>query len=155
MLTNEDDLRLSPTSLRSVLKSELDRRREAFPNTEFILACDVPDVAVTANEMLGAVFRNLLNNAVQHNDKDDPCVTVSCEIDGDATIVWIADNGPGIPDEQKSRVFGKGAKGIASSGTGIGLYLVQTLVVQYNGSVEVMDNDPEGTVFTIRLPKAD
>jgi PAS domain S-box-containing protein len=154
-LTSEDDLAVTPTPLRSVLETELDLRRESFPEAEFVLSGDVPDVEVTANEMLGSVFRNLLNNAVQHNDKGTPVVTVSCEVDGEDVVVRIADNGPGIPDAQTDSIFEKGNKGIESSGSGIGLYLVRTLVKQYNGTVEIEDNEPEGAVFIVRLPKAD
>nr|WP_302080744.1 ATP-binding protein [Salinibaculum sp. KK48] len=48
--------------------------------------------------------------------------------------------------------FGKGEKGLDSPGTGIGLYLVQTLLDQYGGDVWVADNDPEGAVFVVELP---
>ena len=154
-LTSEDDLTVAPTPLRSILNVELDLRRESFPNAEFVLLGEVPDVEVLANEMLGSVFRNLLNNAAQHNDKPVPAVTVSCEVDDEDVVVQIADNGPGIPNHQKDSIFYKGDKGIKSEGSGIGLYLVQTLVRQYNGSVTVEDNEPEGAVFTVRLQKAD
>jgi signal transduction histidine kinase len=102
--------------------------------------------------MLSSVFRNLLKNAVQHNDTDDPEVTVSATT-GDGTVeVAVADNGPGVPDERKEEIFGQGEKGLESSGTGIGLYLVRTLVERYGGDVRVEDNDPEGSVFVVRLP---
>lgn len=154
-LTSEEELTVKPTPVRSVLENELALRREGFPNAEFRLDGDIPDVEVAANEMLASVFRNLLNNAVQHNDKDTPVVTVSCDVAGDEVVVRIADNGPGIPDAQKESVFRKGDKGIESSGSGIGLYLVRTLMDQYGGTIRVADRDPEGTVFTVRLPRAE
>jgi signal transduction histidine kinase len=59
----------------------------------------------------------------------------------------IADNGPGVPDEQKERIFEEGEKGIDSEDTGLGLHLVRTLVDRYGGDVRVEDNEPEGSVF--------
>ncbi|ESP89966.1 signal-transducing histidine kinase [Candidatus Halobonum tyrrellensis G22] len=109
---------------------------------------------MTANGMLGSVFRNLLNNAVQHNDADDPLVVVDVGLDGDRVTVRVADNGPGVPDDRKMEVFGKNEKGIDSSGTGVGLYLVHTLVSEYGGSVRIEDNDPRGAVFVVRLRRA-
>jgi PAS domain S-box-containing protein len=150
-LTDVDGADLTPVSLRAVLDTELTLRRESFPQAEFVVDGEIPRVEVQANEMLGAVFRNLLNNAVTHNDADAPRVTVRCEAGDDDVVVRVADNGPGIPDAQKEVVFGKGEKGIESPGTGIGLYLVRTLVDQYGGEIRVEDNEPRGAVFAVRL----
>jgi signal transduction histidine kinase len=115
----------------------------------------IPDVDVVGNEMLGSIFRNLLQNAIQHNDKTPPEVTVSTAEADDRIEIYIADNGPGIPDAQKEEIFGRGEKGLESSGAGIGLYLVQSLVDGYGGDVWVEDNDPEGSVFVVSLPIAE
>jgi len=146
---------IEPVSLRSVLETELSLREESFPEAEFVVDGSLPDVEVTANSMLNSVFRNLLNNAVQHNDKDTPRGEISCAVQDDDVEVRIADNGPGIPDDRKEIVFGKGERGLGSPGTGIGLYLVQTLVAQYGGDIWVEDNEPMGTVFVVELPRAD
>jgi PAS domain S-box-containing protein len=110
-LVSDADADVSPTSLRSIVMTELDLTREAFPDAKFETACEIPDVEVTANELLGSLFRNILNNAVQHTDKDAPIVVVDCEVKSDVVEVRIADNGPGIPDDQKESIFGKGEKG--------------------------------------------
>jgi len=144
----------NPVSLPSVLEEEVVLRRESYPSAEFEIVGEIPDVDVMANEMVGSVFRNLLNNAVQHNDKDVPVVEIECEMHEAETSIRIADNGPGVPDEQKERIFEKEQKGIGSSGTGMGLYLVRTLVDGYGGDVQLADNEPTGCVFTVRLPNA-
>jgi signal transduction histidine kinase len=110
---------------------------------------------VIGNEMLGSVFRNLLQNAILHNDKETPEITITAERQQRQIEVRIADNGPGVPDAQKETIFGKGAKGLESEGTGIGLYLVQSLVESYGGDVWVEDNTPEGAIFVVQLPIAD
>ncbi|MFP8951729.1 ATP-binding protein [Natrialbaceae archaeon A-arb3/5] len=153
-LSSNDELTLEPISLCSVLETELSLRKESFPEATFVLDNTTPDVEVVANGMLSSVFRNLLNNAVQHNDKDRPVVELSCAVRTDTAVVRIADNGPGIPDEQKDVIFGKGEKSLGSPGSGIGLYLVQTLVSQYDGKVWAEDNEPTGTVFVVELARA-
>ena len=73
----------------------------------------------------------------------------------DRVTVRIADNGPGVRDEIKEEIFGKGQKGLESAGTGIGLYLVRTLLDAYGGAVWVEDNQPEGAVFVVELQSTD
>jgi len=154
-VVSNEDLTVEPVPICSVIETELSLREESFPTAEFRLDSPLPEVKVAGNSMLSSVFRNLLNNAVQHNDKDTPLVEVSYEVHDDDVEVRIADNGPGIPDDKKDIVFGKGERGLGSSGTGIGLYLVQTLVTQYGGDIWAEDNEPTGTVFVVKLPLAD
>ena len=153
-VTTDKDAAIGPTPIRDILETELSLREESFPEAEFVVQDSLPDVAVAANSMLSSVFRNLLNNAVQHNDKDTPVVEVSCELRDETVEVRVADNGPGIPDRQKDGIFGKGEKGLDSPGTGIGLYLVHTLVDQFGGEVWAEANDPTGTVFVVQLREA-
>lgn len=58
------------------------------------------------------------------------------------------------PDDRKEAVFGKGTRGMDSPGTGIGLYLVRTIVEQCDGEVWLEDNEPRGAAFNVKLPLA-
>ncbi|MFC6953334.1 PAS domain-containing protein [Halorubellus litoreus] len=144
---------LQPVPIAGVLEDELADVDAAFPRAITRIEGDLPDGAVRANEMLHSVFRNLLKNAVQHNDQDLPEVVVSATATDDAVTVRVADNGPGIPDDRKRKVFGRDEKGLESSGTGVGLFLVDRLVDEFEGSVRVEDNDPSGAVFVVELPR--
>ncbi|MFC7132438.1 MULTISPECIES: two-component system sensor histidine kinase NtrB [Salinibaculum] len=152
MLRSEDEIQ--SLSLRSALETEIDEVRSSHPHAVITVESVIPNVRVRANDMLDSVFRNLLKNAVQHNTRDVPEVTIDVTESERTVTVRVADNGPGIPDEQKETIFGKGEAGLDSQGTGIGLYLVQTLVESYGGEVHVEDNDPDGAVFTVELPIA-
>ncbi|MFB6309147.1 MAG: ATP-binding protein [Haloarculaceae archaeon] len=150
----------SSRRLRPVFESEVDEIRSAHP--EAVVQCEsIPAVEVVADDLLASVFRNVLKNAVQHNDKDVPEVSVSVEPRDDTIRVRVADNGPGVPDAQKKTIFGKGEADLDSAGTGIGLYLVRTLVDGYGGDVWVEDRDDleaeegPGAVFVIELPRAE
>ncbi|MFC6755444.1 sensor histidine kinase [Halomicroarcula sp. GCM10025894] len=156
-----------PVSLRESLEDQLTRVTETATDATITVDGEIPDVTVLADEMLGSVFRNVLKNAVQHNREPDPTVTVTVEADETVVRVKVADNGPGIPDDRKESIFGRGERGMSSDGTGIGLYLVETLVDQYGGHVWVEDrerssagsrppaddNDPTGAVFVIELQR--
>lgn len=141
-------------SVRTSLRGEIDEIRSSHPHATVTCETDIPDCAVRANEMLDSVFRNILKNAIQHNDKNTPTVDISATEQSEAVLVRIADNGPGVPDTEKEDIFGKGEKGLESQGTGLGLYLVRTLVEGYGGDVWVEDNDPTGAEFVVKLPKA-
>ncbi len=153
-LTDTDEVELRPIGLRTVLETELDAVRSAYPEAVLRGPDNPPAVRVRATDMLNSVFRNLLKNAIQHNDTETTEVTVSATEREETMLVRVADNGPGIPDTQKDSVFGKGESGLESHGTGMGLYLVQTLIESYGGSVRVEDNEPRGAKFVIELPKA-
>ncbi len=153
-LTGDGKIELEPVSLETALVTEVERQKDAFPNARFELPESVPFVQVQANEMLGSVFRNLLSNAVTHNDSETPVIEIDCEMRDDDVLVEIADNGPGIPDDRKDEIFGKGVQSVDSDGTGIGLYLVNYLVTEYGGEVWVEENEPTGAVFCLTLPRA-
>ncbi|OYR55660.1 sensor histidine kinase [Halorubrum halodurans] len=146
---------LRPVDVRETVDTELAAVRESFPDATFRVDGEIPDVRVRGNGMLSSVLRNLLENAVRHNDGATPEVTVAVETAGESVRISVRDDGPGIPDERKRAVFGKGEKGLDSPGTGIGLYLVHVLTSQFGGEVWVEDNDPEGSVFVVELVNAD
>jgi PAS domain S-box-containing protein len=156
VVVGDSEIEPEPVDLADVLGTEIEKRRETYPAATFEIDGELPDHRVAANGMLPSVFRNLLNNAVQHNDDPSPTVTVSAARDGDVVRVRVADDGPGIPDGQKETIFGRGEKGLDSPGSGIGLYLVDTLVDSYGGSVWVEDRpgDETGAVFGVELPVA-
>jgi PAS domain S-box-containing protein len=142
-------------SLDRTLEDEVEDIRSAYPGTVLTVEQSTSGVDVLADDMLDVVFRNLLKNAIQHNDTDVPKVTVSVEADDGQATVRISDNGPGVPDAQKERIFGRGELGLDSNGSGIGLYLVRALVESYDGDVWVENNDPDGATFVVRIPTAE
>ncbi|VTT87064.1 signal-transducing histidine kinase; PAS/PAC domain protein [Halorubrum sp. DM2] len=145
----------SPVSLRDELSEQIAQIRSEQDRATVSVDGSITDVTVLADELLEAVFRNLLMNAVVHNDKDVAEIGVSTRVSGDMVCVSIGDNGPGIDDEHKEQIFQEGEKGLESGGTGVGLYLVKTLVDKYGGDVWVEDNEPTGSVFVVELPLAE
>lgn len=141
--------------LAPTVKREIANVSTMSNDAQFRIDGEIPKVDVRVNEILSAAFRNLLTNAIHHNDKPQPEVTVSATVSDGRAIVHIADNGPGIPDERKDMVFESGRTLRESGGTGFGLSLVETLLDQYGGNIYLHDNDPEGSVFTVVLPVAD
>jgi PAS domain S-box-containing protein len=145
----------TPMSLRGELSGQIEKVRTDQDRATVSVDGSIHDVTVLADDLLEAVFRNLLTNAVVHNNEDVAEIAVSTRVSDDAVRVSIADNGPGIEDKHKEQIFQEGEKGLESGGTGVGLYLVKTLVDRYGGDVWVEDNEPTGSVFVVELPLAD
>lgn len=110
---------------------------------------DLPASApVLANEGVRSVVSNLVENAAEHNDADDPWVEVRVRVrEADDTVrLAVEDNGPGVPED----FFENGAPEAESGG----LYLVQSLVERYDGVIWVESAEPRGSIFVVELPRA-
>lgn len=102
------------------------------------------------------VLINLLDNAVKYTPSDSQ-ITITAKRNGEMVCVSVADNGHGIPDEQKSRVFDMfytGSTKIADSrrSIGLGLSLCKSIINAHGGEINVTDNTPHGAIFTFTLP---
>lgn len=149
-----DEVRREPIALDEVLQAELSKARRLYRNTVIEVDGELPEVEVLANELLSSVFANLLSNATLYTDRQVPEVRVAVDPGDDQVTVRIADNGPGVPDHLKDQIFGRDVSSPESGGLGIGLYLVDQLVDQYDGEIRIEDNDPEGAVFVVVLERA-
>lgn len=142
--------------LVEMLTTQVDQAASVHDTAEFTLDGDLPDsLPVEASHLLSSVFRNLLENAVTHNDEETPEVTVDVETTETSVVVSVADNGPGIPDDRKPELFDRKADGSRRDTSGVGLYLADFLVDLHGGDIWVEDNDPKGSVFGVELPKSD
>ena len=114
------------------------------------VADGVPEMWVDADK-LDQVLGNLLENAVRHGAG---LVTIVVEPDGDGASVTITDEGEGIPDEQRDRVFTRFWRSGRRGGTGLGLYIVRGLVEAHGGHIEVGRGPSGGARFRFVLPAA-
>jgi len=119
----------------------------------------IPCMLTTARFDLELIFRNLIDNAIKYGG-DEPEVHIFLRLDGDFAVVHVTDNGPGIPPKLRRKVFGRFVRlGFElerkKPGTGLGLYIVQTLVRRLHGKIRVHGRSgASGTVFEVRLPDA-
>jgi PAS domain S-box-containing protein len=115
---------------------------------------------VMANDLLKDVFSNLVDNAIKHSRKPVVIGIGMERITGDRSDfykVFIEDDGPGIPDDIKDKIFERMTRGdTKAKGSGLGLYLVKTLVRSFNGNVWVENRVPgdytRGSRFVVKLP---
>ncbi|MEX0792222.1 MAG: HAMP domain-containing sensor histidine kinase, partial [Pirellulaceae bacterium] len=117
-----------------------------------------PCILRCARGDLEIVFRNLMDNAIKYSGNDGK-VQVCSKIKADGTItVEVADNGPGIPKSKRVIIFSRFSRlGMElqreKPGTGLGLYIVRTLVRRMRGNIQVRDaQSGSGTIFVVTLP---
>lgn len=108
--------------------------------------------------LLEMIFGNLIDNAVKYGGSP-PRVRISSAVRGrDRVVVTIQDNGRGVPAEQRTNIFrlfyrGNNELERTRKGTGLGLYIVRTLVGIMKGKVTVTDAaDGDGSTFEVSLP---
>ncbi len=148
-----------PIPLTDTLHDLIARLRIKFPEAEFTVHCDPQDIFIQGDRLgITSTLINLLENAVKYSPKPAK-ISASIKIVQDNTVIEIADQGLGIPDSEKKKVFDKfyrvGSEDTRQTkGTGLGLFIVKEIVKAHQGSIMIMDNKPKGSKFKIVLPES-
>lgn len=133
------------------------RARRGHGNAEIDLS--VPErQSVLAHPLIDSAVMNVIDNAIEHNDKRTPRIDVECTstsgTESDTVELRIADNGPGIPDSER-RILERGYETALQHSEGLGLWLVNWIVTRSGGDVAFETNEPEGSVVHLRFERAD
>jgi len=115
-------------------------------------------VSVCADALrMQQAFSNLLDNAIKYGG-DDHQVTVEVDEEPDAGVVRIRDQGEGIPESEREKIFRRfyridKSRSQGIPGSGLGLSITKHLVLQHRGSIDVESETGKGSTFIVRLPK--
>ncbi len=148
-----------PGDLNDFLRRFIDRSRPRLEargiTIDESIQSGLPPV-VFDDDALCQILDNLLDNAEKHTrSTPDRKVRVSAELEADAVRITIADNGPGIPRQQRRSVFKPFDRPIRSDGTpglGLGLALARSLARAQGGELTLAGDDHPGATFTLTLP---
>lgn len=129
-----------------------------FSLPDFIpIEVDMPEsVYVTGNAaLLSAIFNNLLHNANAYSQAKQ--IFISMKIEGNAIVIFFADNGIGIAQEHLPHIFERfyrvdKGRSRANGGTGLGLAIVKNAVLFHNGEITVSNRKEGGLCFRIAIP---
>ena len=138
----------------TAINEAIDQAKPTAEEKEIEIEADCPGKGckVLGGSLLDRVFSNIIENAIQHSGGNK--IQIHGERGEEEIVCIIEDDGKGIPDEDKDKIFEKGYTTDKERGTGLGLFLVKTLLDIYEGSIEVKDSDLGGTRFDVRLKKA-
>jgi len=155
--TSSVGLEASEFRLRPVVKQVLENQQLTLLSQRVRLDVQVEDVTLVADRgKIRLILENLVSNAVKYSPKGGTIHIKAATASG-SLIIDVADNGPGIPKEDRDHVFeafytGRAARSTAVKGTGIGLSVVLEFVAAHGGTVQIVDGEYPGAHFRIRMP---
>ena len=155
-------------SLDSVIKTVVDDLESVAQNNMINMQIDIQPKAQSEAQafivkgntnLLYRALYNLVENAIRYNNEEGS-VNITLETRGQEGVIIIADTGVGIAPEQRELVFEpfyrvNKSRSREFGGAGIGLSLVKTILKRHEASITVSENNPQGSVFTIRIPLVD
>lgn len=147
---------------RRIIDAALDRVESAATQAgATITVGDVPDdlLAGCDARQLTSALANLLDNAVKYLGDDGDSITVGAAAEKLEVVFWVQDNGIGVPEADRDRIFERfyrvdRARSRASGGTGLGLAIVRHVAQAHGGTVTVESEEGIGSTFSISVPLA-
>jgi two-component system sensor histidine kinase GlrK len=157
--TKNEVLSLSQFSLRALIITVVKAQRLALKSAKIHLRLQVEDCVITADrDKIRTVLDNLMSNAVKFTPSGG-AITIRSLNQAESCVIEFADTGPGIPKDERPRIFdafyqGKQKQGGHIAGTGIGLSVVLECVQAHDGVIELLNSGEfPGAHFRIRIPQ--
>ena len=143
-----------PVSLAAFVSDAVEDARALDPSRQITLTVSGQAIIEADEQRIEQLIHNLLQNALVHTPAGTP-VDVRVERSGSVTALRVRDEGPGMDEEQASRVFDRFYRGTASgrdNGSGLGVFIVATVAKSLGGHVSVDTAPGKGATFTVVLP---
>src|SRR6202142_1075871 len=150
-------LEVSEFKLRPLIKSVLENQQLTLVAQRVRLDVQVEDLVPLADRgKIRLILDNLLSNAIKFTPRGGT-ISIHARAEREQLVLDVMDSGPGIPAEERNRIFeafyqGKTPQGGHVKGTGIGLSVVTEFVNAHNGSIEILEAKAGGAHFRVRLP---
>jgi signal transduction histidine kinase len=151
-----DKGRAAPRSSEVPLTDAVSRALETLPETTRWTLEGLEGVRLEADpELLGLVLSNLFRNAHLYNTRDPVVVGVVAVADPAGLRLRVTDNGVGVPDASRARIFEPFERGgaVSARGTGLGLALCRRVMAMHGGTIQLADSGPEGSTFELFFPR--
>jgi PAS domain S-box-containing protein len=148
-------LSIQPISLEMIIKSlltELIKKKE-LEGIEINCTYHQGGILKSDPQMVEHIFKNIIANSITYKNKELAFININTEEAKGGILITISDNGEGIEDKVKDKIFDMFYRGnVNSKGSGLGLYLVKNAVMRINGTINVESVVDKGTTFKIYIP---
>jgi len=139
--------------LSAIVSHSMQDFRHRFPDRHWEQRIEPERVILGDALLLQLLVNNLIENALKYSPKEG-VITVTLERKGRSVSLAVADQGQGIPDDEKKKIFDKfyrtGQEATRrTKGTGLGLYLCRKIAEDHDATLKVADNSPVGSIFTV------
>jgi signal transduction histidine kinase len=146
-----------PVDIGDMLHDVAEEIRLVNPHADVVVRCPFDLKVEGQPARLRQVFVNIIGNAARFSHPGEPVMVTLTQNNGSAGVS-VRDTGPGIPENERHRVFERfwqagGTARTGSGGAGLGLAISKQIVDQHGGSIEVRENKPRGACFVVTLPR--
>jgi two-component system phosphate regulon sensor histidine kinase PhoR len=144
------------SDVSAIINDFINKFLTLFPGIGILKKVDPGIMAKIDREAFESLISNLLENAVKYGGENEEIEVALKEFNGGITLT-VKDKGPGIPKENRKKVFEQfyrqgNEETRKTKGTGLGLYIVKKIVEAHKGNIEILDNIPHGSIFSVFLP---
>ncbi|MHC1636501.1 MAG: ATP-binding protein [Candidatus Methanospirareceae archaeon] len=148
---------LKPVDLATILNEVITELKSKSMEKRILINLDYDPklkYEVKGSQFLIHAFLNIVDNAIKYSPEGST-VEISITDQGDEWKTCVKDQGEGVPDKFKKRIFNRFTRGVEGGikGSGLGLAIAKAVVMQSRGKIWVEDNPEGGAVFCISLPK--
>jgi heavy metal sensor kinase len=148
----------TPIDVADFVHEAATRWQAVAESRHFMLTVDAPDVGVVGGDaaLLTRVLDNLLDNACRYAPELST-VSIAARREGDEWVFEVSDQGPGVAEQQRARIFERFARTDSArtrdrGGAGLGLALGAAIAAAHGGSLHLVDHQGPGATFELRLP---
>jgi PAS domain S-box-containing protein len=146
-----------PIDFSSIIKEVISslKHQDEFSNAEFTISNNLNYAFSADPDLIKSIFQNLIENSVKYQTRmRAPMVKISLNEDPQNIYIAVDDNGRGIDEKIKHKIFNMFYRGdISSKGSGLGLYIVKSAVEKIDGTIDVNNKATGGVVFKMQFPK--
>lgn len=136
-------------NIDSILDDVISNYQGQLEDKDIKIETEICEDTVKGGALLEELFSNIIENAINHSNSNK--ISIKSKAKGDECIITIEDDGRGIPDDKKDKIFEKGFKEGEEAGTGLGMYMAKKIVENYGGNIEVKDSKLGGARFDVIL----
>lgn len=147
----EEESEIQEFNAGSMVKRAIDKYEPFTSDLGVKIDSEEFECKIRGGPLLEELFANLIENSIQHSECER--IDISARENEDECIVTVEDDGKGIPDDIRDRIFEEGFKKGKGAGSGLGLSLVKEIAESYGGNIELKESELGGARFDVHLKK--